>query len=313
VSAERQVRKQGRTPAEAAGYHRLVMLVATPSRRSPEARPSRSHVTSFPNLPRRRRVHTRAQLVARGKQRLSTTACPARARAHTALLPAATTWRGPSTWEPARRRRCAASAFATPPVRDDAAAAATGLGPLAGPSSPLRPRVSSAAPRDRAPGLRSCGSRKTVIVARPIGPRSRRAGLARASALQVAHANHAAGNGPGNNPGLRKPGPRPTSSRRSAEAKPRRARAHGPRKPRQRPRSSHSPKAPRAGPTREHQRGTTWPLCITVAGVPQPLLLRRGPPKPALILEEDILSERRATEPKAGKNAGRGCRVPAAC
>jgi hypothetical protein len=48
------------------------------------------------------------------------------------------------------------------------------------------------------------------------------------------------------------------------------ARAHGPRKPRQRPQGSHSPKAPRASPTREHQRGTTWPLCITFAVVPQP-------------------------------------------
>jgi hypothetical protein len=84
VSAERQSQRQGKTPAEAVGYHRLVMLVATPSRRSPEAKPSRSHVTSFPNLPRRRRVHTRAQLVARGKQRLSAITCPSRARANAA-------------------------------------------------------------------------------------------------------------------------------------------------------------------------------------------------------------------------------------
>jgi hypothetical protein len=109
VSAERQARKQGTTPAEAVGYNRLVMLVATPFRRSHEARPSRSHVTRAPDLPRRRRVHTRAQLVARGKQRLSATACPARARAN------------------------AAAAF---PARDDAAAAPTGLGTLAGRSSP---------------------------------------------------------------------------------------------------------------------------------------------------------------------------------
>ena len=79
----------GKTPAEAVGYHRLVMLVATPFRRSHEARPSRSHAHEDPKSSMRHRVHPRAQLVAMRGQRLSATTFPARARAHTAGRPPA--------------------------------------------------------------------------------------------------------------------------------------------------------------------------------------------------------------------------------
>jgi hypothetical protein len=96
-----------------------------------------------------------------------------------------------------------------------------------------------------------CGPRKTVIVARPLGPESRRAGLARATASQVAHARPCCWRWPRqrSRPEKARSAAVQLKAKRGSEATSS-ARAW-PSKPRQPPQGLHLPKAPRASPTRE--------------------------------------------------------------